>query len=345
MDGARGDAVTGRGDGADDRRRSGSRKPQSTSAAHGTTRSTPVYLSRSVAPSGPTDRSRLRRSMRTPAWARRTLAGARSPERASSLPAMLSCVTSTARPPSSSARATAMGPPIGSNSTMSPRSGNAASPRRSAATSTTRAPSANVVLAGAGLAAGALHDAPAGRDVRRRRPHVDAEPGDLGGEPGDEVAVRAGDGGQPAERRRLLDERDVMAAGRGDACGLQAGGAAADDRDVAGHGGRGRPVGVLGLAARRGLADARDQRVAGVADLARLVAAGARPDLLGRAGTQLGDEVGVGDLGPGHLDRRADRPDRRSRRAPTPPGRRRRPNPAGPRARRRPPRSSPRGRR
>ena len=53
--------------------------------------------------------------MRTPACARRTFAGARSPVRASSLPAMWSCVSSTARPPSSSAMATPAGPPTGSN--------------------------------------------------------------------------------------------------------------------------------------------------------------------------------------------------------------------------------------
>ena len=55
---------------------------------------------------------------RTRVWARRTLAGARSPVRDSSLPAMWSWVTRIARSPSSSASATAIGPPIGSNTTI-----------------------------------------------------------------------------------------------------------------------------------------------------------------------------------------------------------------------------------
>ena len=70
-----------------------------------------------------TERRMLRRSRTTPACCRRALAGARSPERLSSLPTMLSGVaTVTARPsqPSCSAIDTAIGPPIGSQTTIGP---------------------------------------------------------------------------------------------------------------------------------------------------------------------------------------------------------------------------------
>ncbi len=75
--------------------------------------------SKSIQP-GPTVRSNDRRSMRTPRCCKREFAGARSPVRDSSLPAMLSCVIRMARSPSSSARATAIGPPIGSYTATSP---------------------------------------------------------------------------------------------------------------------------------------------------------------------------------------------------------------------------------
>ena len=85
------------------------------------------------------------------------------------------------------------------------------------------------------------------------------------------------------------------------------------------------PVRVLGLAAARRLADAGHDRVAGIAHLAGLVAADARPDPVGRAGHELGDEVADRRSGPGSSRRRRTR----RRRAPTRPGRRRPPSPAG----------------
>ena len=242
-----------------------------------------MYRSRSVTPSGPTARSRLRRSMRTPAWARRTLAGARSPERASSLPAMLSCVTSTARPPSSSARATAIGPPIGSNSTTSPsvrqrrrrragrRRRRGRRPRRARRTrGHRRAPPVHCTT-----------HPPAGTSVVPVRTSTPSRATSAASQATSEPFGPA-TAASPPSRRRPLDERDAMAARRRDPRRLQPGRAAADDGDVR----RARragdvPVRVLGLAARRRLADARHERVAGVAHLARLVAAGARPDLLG----------------------------------------------------------------
>ena len=48
--------------------------------------------------------------------------------RESSLPAIWSCVTSTARAPRSSAAATPIGPPIGSNTTIVPSDGSSVVP-------------------------------------------------------------------------------------------------------------------------------------------------------------------------------------------------------------------------
>ena len=93
-----------------------------------------------------------------------------------------------------------------------------------------------------------------------------------------------------------------MTTDRRDPGRLQAGGTGADHHDVARMRRRHVPVGILGLATTRGLADARDDRVAGVAHLAGLVAAGARTDPIELTGGHLRDEIGVGDLCPGHLD-------------------------------------------
>ena len=76
---------------------SGRRKPQSTTAAQGIVRRVPVNRSSTSTSPGRTARSSVRRSTRTPARASRALAGARSPVRESSLPAMWSWVTRTAR--------------------------------------------------------------------------------------------------------------------------------------------------------------------------------------------------------------------------------------------------------
>ena len=117
-----------------------------------------------------TARSSVRRSMRTPARASRALAGARSPVRESSLPAMWSWVTRTARAPSSSARATPIGPPIGSNTTTSPSAGSSTSPRRSVGHVDHHRVGADLVLAPPGDRAGALdHRVGASRHLRRPR--------------------------------------------------------------------------------------------------------------------------------------------------------------------------------
>ena len=116
------------------------------------------------------------------------------------------------------------------------------------------------------------------------------------------AAVRPGDRGEPADPVGLLDHRHTVAADRRDPGRLEAGGSGADHDDVARVRRRHVPVGILGLAAARRLADAGDDRVAGVAHLAGLVAASARADPVGLAGGHLGDEIGVGDLGSGHLD-------------------------------------------
>ena len=99
----------------------GRRKPQSTSAAQTIVRRSPLKRSSHARPRrrAPRAAAPAARS-RTPRCASRTFAGARSPVRLSSLPAIWSCVISTARSPSSSASATAIGPPIGSNSAIAP---------------------------------------------------------------------------------------------------------------------------------------------------------------------------------------------------------------------------------
>ena len=139
-------------------------------------------------------------------------------------------------------------------------------------------------------------------------------------------AAGPGDRGDAAELAWPVDDRHVVAAGGGDAGGLQPGDPAADhdDRTRCFAAGAYQSGSSVSRPARR-LADAGDDRVARVAHLARLVAADARPDPVGLAGAQLGDEVGVGDLGAGHLDGVA----HVVRRAPTRPGPSRRPSPAG----------------
>ena len=242
--------------------------------------------------------------MRTPAWARRTLAGARSPERASSLPAMLSCVTSTARPPE------LLGEGDGDRARRSDRTARrrrrpGARPRR-AGRRPRRRPRrrrrSRTPGAGRPSRCTARRTAPSGTSVvspcarRRRAGATSAASHSTSGPFGPATAA------SPPSRRRLLDHRHAwprMAATRAVS---RPAGPAPTTTTSRGRSRRRVPVRVLGLAPRRRLADARHDRVAGVADLARLVAAGARPDPLGLAGAQLGDEVGVGDLGPGHLD-------------------------------------------
>ena len=100
-----------------------------------------------------------------------------------------------------------------------------------------------------------------------------------------------------------------MPAQRGDPRCLQARRAAADHEHLAPGGRRqgrallGRLDGrVLGLMAAARVTDAGDDGVAVVAYPAGLVAQDARPDPLGVAAPQLGHQVRVGDLCPGHLD-------------------------------------------
>ena len=268
--------------------------------------------------------------MRTPAWARRTLAGARSPVRASSLPAMLSWVTSTAR------AAELLGEGDGDRAADRVEHHDVAvvgqrDRRRGGRRRRRRRPRRRRrrTRGRRAATAGALHDARRRRArrscrcARRRR----------GGRPRRPASRRARRSGRRRRPARRASSRARRASTRwpriaGDAGRLQPGRAAADDDDVAGRARRRVPVGVLGLAARRRLADARHERVAGVADLARLVAAGARADALGRRRRAAWRRGRGRRSGPGSSRRRRTRPGRRSRRAPTRPGRRRRPSPA-----------------
>ena len=314
MDGARGDAVAGL------RRR---RRRADRSA--GGSRSRRPRRTRSCAArrcSGPPARPRRRRhgaQQRAPLDAHAGLGqahvGRGEVAGAGQLVAGDVVLRDRARPasPSSSARATPIGPPIGSNSDDRRRRPAARRARRgrrrrraptaSSSTSYSRAP---------GRPPGALH-----HDRRRRRRDVgrvaeldvDAEPARLGDQPVDERAVRA--------RRTAAIPPSVLGA--------------LDDRARRGRGSRrpGRPparpapppttttvarrarrpvpVGILGLAAARRLADARDDRVARVAHLARLVAAGARPDR-GRARRRAAWRRGRGRRsGPGSSRRRRTR--------------------------------------
>ena len=231
--------------------------------------------------------------MRTPAWARRTLAGARSPVRDSSLPAMLSWVTSTARPPSSvgdgHADRTADGVEHDDVAVGGQRG---------------RAPAdvgdvdddgavVDLVLADAGRPPVHCTTADPSGGAVGAEADVDAEPGDLGAEPRRRAArsarprrparrarppARRARPGGPARRRR---GRPPARPGRRRRRRRPAGSRAGDV-----------PVGVLGLPAGRRLADARHERVAGVADLARLVAPGARADPLGLPARSLATRSG-----------------------------------------------------
>ena len=276
--------------------RSGRRKPQSTSAAHGIVRRAPEKRSStSTAPSASrTARSSARRSMRTPAWARRTLAGARSPVRGQ-LVAGDVVLGDEDRP-----------------RRRAPRRGRRRSARRSGRTARRRRRRADVADAASGTSAtsstpgprrrprtraspatrpGALHDHLAARPPRRRPSSTRAarrrrRRGDLGLPATDE---RAGRARRRRPARRGGPSRSTSGTGCPRAGGhprrLQTGRPAADDDDVARATAAGAyQSGILGLPPRRRLADARDDRVARVAHLARLVAAGARADPLGLAG-------------------------------------------------------------
>ena len=308
MDGARGDAVAGLGDGAGQRLgrqaeaavdERGARQRPGRRRCSGPRRVDLAGARRAAAG--------VRRSMRTPAWARRTLAGARSPVRASSLPAMLSWVTSTARPPSSSARATPIGPPIGSNTTMSPSAGSAAAPRRRSATSTTTAPSATSYSRRRGPSpCTARRPSPAGhvrrcRCARRRRAGRPRRPATRRAAPFGPAdrrparrarrparRARRGGRGSPATRAASspAGPPPTTATSRGARAGAYQSGSSVSRPDV------GSPMHVtIGLRASRTW-HVWLHRVHG-----RIRS--------GCAGAQLGDEVGIGDLGPGHLDRRA----------------------------------------
>ena len=161
--------------------------------------------------------------------------------RASSLPAMLSCVTSTARRPSSSASATPIGPPIGSNTTIVPSAGQRGGPGADVGDVEHGAPSARPRRhAVPAIATGALHDdlapaLPGVRGLARSTPSVTATPSRrvLAIEPLDERSVRAGDRGRHRRAaRRPLDDRHVVAADRRDPGRLEAGRAAADHHDA-----------------------------------------------------------------------------------------------------------------
>ena len=157
--------------------------------------------------------------------------------RASSLPAMWSWVTRTARAPSSSARATPIGPPIGSNTTTSPSAGQRrrarAAGRRRRSRRRRRRPRTRATRrrepVHCTIDGGRLRH----RSARSPSADVDAEPPDLAVEPVDERAVRTGDRGQPAETRRPLDERRPVPARGRDPGRLQPGRTAADHDDVA----------------------------------------------------------------------------------------------------------------
>ena len=213
MDRPRRDAVAGL------RRRAGSgssgrRKPQSTTAAQGIVRRIPVNRSSTSASPGRTPRSSVRRSMRTPTRANRALAGARSPVRESSLPAMWSWVTRTARAPSSSARATPIGPPIGIEHDDVAFGGEIDLPPTQLGHVDHHRVVADLVLPRS-PATEPVHwitaSAPAGTSDGLE-PHVDTEPGNLARQPRDERLVRPGDRGQAAQPRRPLDERHRVPA-------------------------------------------------------------------------------------------------------------------------------------
>ncbi len=125
-------------------------------------------------------------------------------------------------------------------------------------------------------------------------------------QPLDERRARTGDRGHPTEVVVALDDAHGVAPPSGHSRRLQPGHATADHDDLAGRRRGLVPVGILGLPPAGRFPDAGDDRVACVAHLAGLVAADARSNPLRCPGAQLGDEVGVGDLRPGHLHRVGD---------------------------------------
>ena len=168
------------------------------------------------------------------------------------------------------------------------------------------------------------------RSAPSPRRMLDAESSDLALEPLDERPVRPGDGGEPTQTRRPLDELDLVPTH----APRPAPSPAPPDhrrRTTTSLGMRGRrvPVGILGLASRSSARRCTSRsgcgrRGPGTSGCSGCTAGSRRP----RPRAELGDEVGIGDLGPGHLDGVA-HGRRRRRRAPTRPGRRRRPSPAG----------------
>ena len=159
----------------------------------------------------------------------------------------------------------------------------------------------DVVLAPACNRAGALDDHVAARCRPSFGDDRDAETSTFCLQPRGQRRAGPGDRRKPTDAIRLLEHRDTMPAECSDACGLQPGNTAADHDDIARCGRRHVPVGVLGLASCRRLADTADDRVADVAYLARLVASDARSDGVGSIGHELGHQIGLGDLGSGHL--------------------------------------------
>ena len=283
---------------------SGRRKPQSTTAEHGIVRRSPVKRSSTTTPSARTSRVMVRRSMRTPAWARRTLAGARSPLRASSLPAMWSCVTSTARV------AELLGQSDADRSADRVEHDHVTLVRQRHLTEPQRGDVDHRGIRGDGVVratrprSGALHDdiarpsaAPPSECARRHRAAPPRRP----------TTRRAGRSDPPPPPARPAVEDRSTSVTR---CPRSAATRAVSNpagppptttmrRDTRS---RARPLRILRLPARRRFADARHERVANVAHLARLVAAGARPDPLRVPGAQLGDEIRVGDQRPRHLN-------------------------------------------
>ena len=221
--------------------------------------------------------------MRTPRWARRTLAGARSPVRDSSLPAIWSWVISTARV------AELLGERDGDRAAdrveqrdRRRRPAAAAVPRGRRRRRARRRRSSIVVLAAARRPSRctARRTAPSARRRRVAGAQLDAEawrsrrPASRRGRPSG-----PGDRGHAAERRRRLDDRTSVAADaqRPEPSPGRPGRRRRRRRRAGGGAGAYQSGSSVSRPARR-LADAGDDRVAGVAHLARLVAADARAD-------------------------------------------------------------------
>ena len=316
--------------------RSGSRKPQSTTAAQSIVA---VLAAEAVLD---VDRSGVRR--------RAAASGARSapaPGRAgrwpapdrrvrlSSLPAMWSCVTSTARVAEllgegdarsvrRSGRTRRSSPVVGQRRPR-PRAhvGDVEHGRRRRSTSYAAIAGPRSGRTARPRPRSARRRSSAEADVDAERARISAASQSTSGRSGPATAAST------AERSARSTSVDVVPAAGGDACRLQPGRTAAEHDDALGGArrartspgprSRGRCVGspmhvTIGLRASRTW-HVWLQRMHG-----RIASASPSASLATRSG--------IGDLGPRHLDRVA-HADRRRRRAPTRPARRRRPNPGG----------------